>query len=395
MELSNSNIKLSIGILVSNSINTIKRCMDSLKPVLKEISSELIIVDTGGTDGAIDVCRDYTDKIYPFMWCNDFAAARNECLKHASGEWFMFLDDDEWLLSTEELVGFFLTGEYKQYSSAMITVRNYNDPQFQTYGDTNLVRLYKRYEGIAFAGRIHEHISLQDDSVKMLDTVAGHSGYIYVTQEDRLKKFERNVPLILKELESDSENLHLLMQLAQEYMVALKYQDMIDFYETHHDVLKKYEKTAFVNFILYAAAKAYGTYYDAGTALEHICRLEQNYSLNEMATLAISYIKLILSDEINDCRICFDEAERYKKAYAVLIADEKKRCFQSISSMAFFMSQDKLSEVEEIQKNAAAKKELLELKAALKENINLLIANGKQQEAEVMINEARKLGIDI
>ena len=53
-------------MLVSNHINTIRNCMESIKPLLDAIPSELVVLDTKGeeTDGSIDIVREYTDKIY-------------------------------------------------------------------------------------------------------------------------------------------------------------------------------------------------------------------------------------------------------------------------------------------------------------------------------------------
>ena len=31
-----------------------------------------------------------------FKWCDDFAKARNAGLEKCTGEWFMYIDDDEW-----------------------------------------------------------------------------------------------------------------------------------------------------------------------------------------------------------------------------------------------------------------------------------------------------------
>ncbi|MFQ8980466.1 MAG: hypothetical protein ACLR6I_07915 [Waltera sp.] len=47
-------------------------------------------------------------------WCNDFAAA-HQCrlVKKARGEWFMYLDDDEWFENPQEIIRVFITaGEY-------------------------------------------------------------------------------------------------------------------------------------------------------------------------------------------------------------------------------------------------------------------------------------------
>ena len=81
----NSDIKLTITMLVSNRRDTIRKCMESISPILQQVSSELIVVDTGSTDGSIDIVKEYTDKIIPFTWCNDFSAARNAGLTAFQG----------------------------------------------------------------------------------------------------------------------------------------------------------------------------------------------------------------------------------------------------------------------------------------------------------------------
>ena len=101
---------LTISLLVSNHIDTISKCMKSIQPLLEQISSELIVVDTVGpdqSDGSLAVAEKYADKIIHFDWCDDFSAARNAGLKCANGEWFLFLDDDEWFDDVSELVNFF------------------------------------------------------------------------------------------------------------------------------------------------------------------------------------------------------------------------------------------------------------------------------------------------
>ena len=123
-----SKIKLTIGILISNRIQYIEKVMSGIKPLLDELPAELIAVDTVGpekTDGSIEVVKRFTSKIYPFKWCNDFAKARNVCLENASGEWFMFLDDDEVFEDVTEIVDFFKTGECEDYLSGIYHLKNH------------------------------------------------------------------------------------------------------------------------------------------------------------------------------------------------------------------------------------------------------------------------------
>ena len=54
---------LSISMLVSDRLDTIQRCLDSLKPIMDAIASELILVNTSKNDKVRDVIEKYTDKI--------------------------------------------------------------------------------------------------------------------------------------------------------------------------------------------------------------------------------------------------------------------------------------------------------------------------------------------
>lgn len=51
---------LSISMLVSDRLDTIQRCLDSLKPIMDAIASELILVNTSKNDKV----RDVIEKIY-------------------------------------------------------------------------------------------------------------------------------------------------------------------------------------------------------------------------------------------------------------------------------------------------------------------------------------------
>ena len=94
------NIQLSISLLASDRPAALERCLDSLRPLLMQVPSELIVIATGTDEKVREIASRYTDLIIPFVWCNDFSAARNTGLKMARGEWFMFLDDDEWFEDT-------------------------------------------------------------------------------------------------------------------------------------------------------------------------------------------------------------------------------------------------------------------------------------------------------
>ncbi len=58
-------------------------------------ADELVIVDTGSTDETKEIASRYTDRVFDFTWCDDFASARNFSYSKASCDHIMWLDADD------------------------------------------------------------------------------------------------------------------------------------------------------------------------------------------------------------------------------------------------------------------------------------------------------------
>ncbi len=59
---------------------------------------ELIVVDDGSVDNTKTVCLNYPKVKYVYQENAGLSAARNMGIKHANGDYFVFLDADDWLL---------------------------------------------------------------------------------------------------------------------------------------------------------------------------------------------------------------------------------------------------------------------------------------------------------
>ena len=88
----------SIGIIFKNEIRCLERCLKSLQPLRDAVPCEVVMADTGSDDGSRDVAERYADVLFDFPWIDDFAAARNAVMDRCSGQWYISVDADEWLV---------------------------------------------------------------------------------------------------------------------------------------------------------------------------------------------------------------------------------------------------------------------------------------------------------
>ena len=217
MEQMNKQILLTISILISNRPDTVRRCLDSVKPLLAQLPAELILTDTGCGDEVRAIIEEYTDQVIDFEWCGDFSAARNAGLERAKGKWFLYLDDDEWFEDVAPIVRFFNSGEYQAYGFGLYAQRNYMDFQGAEYADLLVSRMIRLEPDIRFVYRIHESFNRAPGLPKKLDAYVHHYGYVYRDEEERRAHAMRNISLLKEEMEAEPRNMRHAMQLAQEY----------------------------------------------------------------------------------------------------------------------------------------------------------------------------------
>lgn len=292
-------MKLTITLMVSNSIDTIEKCMESLKPILEQVESELIVVDTGGTDGSIDIARKYATEVVPFKWCNDFAAARNAGVFKASGEWLMYLDDDEWFEDVTEIIEFFQTGEYKNYEVASYIVRNYSDFEGKKWVESRRNGLVHFSPKVFFYRPIHEVLHHTSEPEKIMKCYVHHYGYVYKTREEELKHSERNLSIIKEEIKKFPNDHHYIMQIAQEYRALDDFETMKNYCINgvkRLPVETDYQK-CIVGWLAANVIHAEISMKDYSSAYAHAKKYVEFDWLNPLARAMIAYKGLLLAKE--------------------------------------------------------------------------------------------------
>ena len=83
--------RLSMCMIARDSARTLCAALDSIRPWV----DEMVVVDTGSVDATPAMAAACGARVAHFAWCDDFAAARNQSLRLATGEWLFWMDSDD------------------------------------------------------------------------------------------------------------------------------------------------------------------------------------------------------------------------------------------------------------------------------------------------------------
>jgi tetratricopeptide (TPR) repeat protein len=220
----NIDVRITACLIVKNEEKHLARCLKSIQGIVDEI----IVVDTGSNDRTIEIAGSFGARVSQFEWRDDFAAARNESLKFATGEWILWIDADEELTpdsrsSVERAI------VRPQFGGFAIEITNFTDDD----SDDALyvhrpIRLFRNLPGIQFEGRIHEQIAPSIAAQKLpWAHLPGarllHNGYRPSEMAER-GKVDRTVKLIGKVLADNPTDAFQWFNLANAYTSANDFQ---------------------------------------------------------------------------------------------------------------------------------------------------------------------------
>ena len=92
-------ITISVCMIVKDEEMVLERALKSVE----RIADEIIIVDTGSTDRTKKIALKYTDKVYDFVWCDDFAKSKELFIfKGKLMDYCMWLDADDIISDSDQ-----------------------------------------------------------------------------------------------------------------------------------------------------------------------------------------------------------------------------------------------------------------------------------------------------
>ncbi|HEY9667175.1 MAG TPA: tetratricopeptide repeat protein [Coleofasciculaceae cyanobacterium] len=150
-------MELSLCAIVKNEESSLPQCLKSVKDVV----DEMVILDTGSTDRTIEIAKEFGARVYPFEWCNDFSAARNQALSYVQGTWVLVLDADEVLMP--EIVPQMKQAMKPEHHLVINLIRQEVGASQSPYSLVS--RLFRNHPQVRFSRPYH---AIVDDSVQTL-----------------------------------------------------------------------------------------------------------------------------------------------------------------------------------------------------------------------------------
>ena len=221
-------MKLSVCYIAKNEEKNLPLSLETVK----DFADELIVVDTGSADATKKIALDAGATVLDFVWRDDFAAARNFALDHATGDWIVFPDADEGFLTPEKVRDKLSEIDAMQppVDAVMVTRVNVDPETKESQGTDRAVRIFRNTPEIRYQGRIHETIThtggkflLHHDDGNLS---VYHTGY---AKSVGMEKTERNFRLLQQEIAECGERPERYFALAgcyfdfKDYQKALKY----------------------------------------------------------------------------------------------------------------------------------------------------------------------------
>lgn len=218
---------ISLCMIVKDEAASLARTLASVAGLV----GETIIVDTGSTDDTVAIAQSHGASVHSINWDNDFAAARNASLRHATGDWVLVLDADEVLWpATAQVLQALDSGQPLEDVAAedvlAVTLlrQELGAPQAPY---TLITRCFRRLPEISFNRPYHETV---DDSVAALqaqdprwqvvtlaEVALHHTGYDPAVVMQR-GKFDRARTIMEAYLADHPDDAYILNKLAALYV---------------------------------------------------------------------------------------------------------------------------------------------------------------------------------
>jgi glycosyltransferase involved in cell wall biosynthesis len=309
-----SKVPISVCIIAKDEERYIEGCLKRLMPY----GFEIIVTDTGSSDRTKEIAAKYADKVLDFEWIDDFSAARNFCAEHASNNWILSIDCDEYVENVDvRVVRMYMQKLPKAKGLIRLTDIAYGKNGEKRYSSDPVVRFYNRCY-YHYEKPVHEQIEGiregLDDRVFVMPMEVIHHGY-EISKEEMLVKQQRNLDLLYRLLDNkeDKDLPYIYFQIGQSEYIIEQYEKSVEHLETAINMVPYDTDLLYVETLIYVLNMAYRAIDRPDLALKLMDKYEGKYNTanyvymqatthlvnNNILKALVLYLKTVAMPDVN------------------------------------------------------------------------------------------------
>lgn len=185
---------LSVTIITLNEEENIRACLESVR-----WADEIVVCDSGSQDKTLEICREYTDRVYVDAW-RGFGAHKNLCLDRATHPWILSLDADERVtMALQKVIEAILAAE-DALDGYFVPRRNYFLRRWirsSGWYPDHVLRLFRKAQGRFKEVAVHEAVEVKGRVGYLPEPLEHHT---YRSIADFLSRMDRYSGLAAEEM---------------------------------------------------------------------------------------------------------------------------------------------------------------------------------------------------
>ncbi len=245
-------MKITLCMIVRDEEKYIEQCLKNAF----QFVDDAVIVDTGSQDRTKEIIKKFNNvTLIDCKWENDFSKARNLSLEHATGNWILMLDADEFIEGDSNEIRKII--ESTKYEALTIPLYNILDDN-EVFFSSLYYKLFKN-KGYRYFGALHEQLNIKNTLIgNVNEEICKIVHYGYLTENINEKdKNNRNISILQCQIERDSKNPFLYYNLGVALYNIGKYSEALESYikcenlsngvgEYHIDMTRKIAKCLYM-----------------------------------------------------------------------------------------------------------------------------------------------------
>lgn len=175
-------LPLSVIIITMNEAGNLKDCLDSVA----DIAAEVIVVDSGSTDGTVEIARSAGATVIQTSIWPGFGPQKNIALNAATCDWVLSLDADERLTEPlrDQIRSAMMSGVFDSYEMPRLSYFCGKPIRHGGWYPDHVLRLFRRERARFSDDLVHEHV-IAEGKVGTLDSPLHHYSYRKMADVER------------------------------------------------------------------------------------------------------------------------------------------------------------------------------------------------------------------